>query len=275
MADWRIVQQGNTGQDVRVVQHLLRASGSVVMADGTFGPQTFEAVKAFQGQKGLLADGVVGPQTWPKLVVQVGPNSTGEAVKAVQVQGLTIIPESDPLVVDGSFGPETQNRVRMVQEGWGLTPIDAVVDLETWFYLLATGPNLWPLVKPGATQATNFRVRAVQHLLRASGSGIVADGHYGAQTQTAVAQFQSSHGVAADGIVGSQTWPALVVQVGPDDTGEAVRAVQSLFHDLAVDGIFGPETEKRVTNLQQMFGLDVDGIVGLQTWHLIVVPKSE
>lgn len=275
MANWRIVKQGDTGQDVRVVQFLLRAHGSAIAADGDFAPQTVAAVKAFQNQKGLPADGEVGPMTWPKLVVQVGPGSTGEAVKAVQTQGLTIIPESPPLVVDGDFGPETQSRVMMHQEGWGLTPVDADVDVETWFYLLAKGPDLWPLVKPGASSETNFRVRAVQHLLRASGSGITADGQYGPQTTTAVTQFQSSHGVPADGIVGSQTWPKLITQVGPGDTGEAVKAVQSLFHDLTVDGDFGPQTEKRVRDLQDVFIPPADGIVGPKTWHLIVVPKSE
>jgi peptidoglycan hydrolase-like protein with peptidoglycan-binding domain len=35
--------------------------------DGKMGPQTKEAIKAFQKAKGLKADGVVGAQTWVEL----------------------------------------------------------------------------------------------------------------------------------------------------------------------------------------------------------------
>jgi peptidoglycan hydrolase-like protein with peptidoglycan-binding domain len=42
---------------------------------------------------------------------------------------------------------------------------------------------------------------------------------------------------------------------------------------LAVDGDFGPQTEKAVKSYQRYYGLLVDGIVGPQTWsslHAVV-----
>lgn len=53
--------------------------------------------------------------------------------------------------------------------------------------------------------------------------------------------------------------------------GGQVRALQSLLNGIAgqgldVDGDFGPRTDRAVRNVQTVFGLDVDGIVGTHTW---------
>ena len=57
----------------------------------------------------LIADGIVGPQTWPALVVTTGPGSTGDAVRAVQQFGLVGSPGEPPLVVDGVYGPMSED----------------------------------------------------------------------------------------------------------------------------------------------------------------------
>ncbi len=38
----------------------------------------------------------------------------------------------------------------------------------------------------------------------------------------------------------------------------------------SVDGIFGPQTEAAVRKFQQIFGLDIDGIIGKATWYRLV-----
>ena len=54
-----------------------------------------------------------------------------------------------------------------------------------------------------------------------------------------------------------------------------VRTLQQLLrarnHPVAVDGIFGPQTESAVKAFQQSKGLAADGIVGPQTWPRLVV----
>src|ERR671924_1501944 len=54
-----------------------------------------------------------------------------------------------------------------------------------------------------------------------------------------------------------------------------VRPLQQLLrargHSVAVDGIFGPQTEAAVKAFQQSRGLAADGIVGPQTWPRLVV----
>ncbi|MCA1675074.1 MAG: peptidoglycan-binding protein, partial [Actinobacteria bacterium] len=100
-------------------------------------------------------------------------------------------------------------------------------------------PMSWALVREGDRGP---RVSAVQFLLRAHGSGIVADGSFGPLTRGAVREFQTTRGLTVDGIVGNQTWPALIIQVRRGSSGDAVRAAQVLLPPLAVDGVFGPQT---------------------------------
>ncbi|MGZ6617553.1 MAG: peptidoglycan-binding domain-containing protein [Solirubrobacteraceae bacterium] len=64
------VQQGSTGDAVRAVQSQIhgRGDGSHIAVDGSFGPDTNDAVRAFQMLLGLSVDGIVGAQTWNHLV---------------------------------------------------------------------------------------------------------------------------------------------------------------------------------------------------------------
>jgi hypothetical protein len=131
---------------------------------------------------------------------------------------------------------------------------------------------IWPIQKSGSTGED---VRTVQHLLRAHGATIAADGVFGALTDAAVRSFQGAHGLVGDGIVGNATWPALLVTVQQGATGDAVRAVQSQIHarigEPSVDGIFGPVTDSFVRSFQGAAELAADGIVGPLTWHELVV----
>jgi peptidoglycan hydrolase-like protein with peptidoglycan-binding domain len=43
-----------------------------------------------------------------------------------------------------------------------------------------------------------------------------------------------------------------------------------LGHELAVDGIYGPETAKAVMTLQKKAGLEADGVVGPKTRQVLI-----
>lgn len=272
---WSDVHEGDPlPQVITGVQHLLRGHGHLVVVDGVFGPATRAAVTAFQGAHGIPGSGTVDLPTWLALVRTTRLGSSGELVKAVQSFQLPRWVDDDPLPVDGLYGPATEDRVRWFQRSWGLSQ-DGAAGRETWAFLqaLRPGATVWPLVKPGSTQATNSRVLAVQFLLRHHGASIAADGSYGPVTAEAVRQWQFTQRATYIGTtVGQLDWPGLIVTCRLGDHGDHVAAVQSLLNGPAVDGHFGPVTDAAVRSLQDVFLPPADGVVGPRTWHLLVVP---
>jgi len=57
-----LLKVGSSGEDVKKLQSFLGLG-----ADGSFGPGTERAVKAWQAANGLTADGLVGDGTWSKM----------------------------------------------------------------------------------------------------------------------------------------------------------------------------------------------------------------
>ena len=131
-------------------------------------------------------------------------------------------------------------------------------------------------------------------------------GYFEQTTQTAVKQFQKIFNLVQDGIVGKDTWYKIkqiyngikglselysegitiseierkyerLLKLGT--RGPSVRIVQYYLQFLsffnlklpyvAMDGIFGQETYDAVLTFQSLYGLEVDGIVGRNTWDMI------
>lgn len=278
VAPWSTIGVGADSSPVAAIQYLLRAHGHPVAVDGLFGPVTAGAVAAFQSAMGIADDGIVGPQTWPSLFITTRVGDNGDAVRAVQQYGLVPSPGVEPLVVDGVFGPITADRVRNFQWAWGLTQ-DAIAGYETWAFLSAIVPGFerWPLVKVGATQESNWRVLAAQHLLRHRGAAIVADGVFGPASGAAINAFQQTlRANFISSTVGLLDWPALIDTISLGSTGEAVRAAQTMLPGaLAVDGVFGPLTDAAVRGFQTMFAPPSDGVVGPITWRALTLPKFD
>ncbi|HAY3874834.1 TPA: peptidoglycan-binding protein [Escherichia coli] len=132
------------------------------------------------------------------------------------------------------------------------------------------------------------------------------DGVFGSETESSVKAFQRIFNLYADGIVGKSTWykisgiyvgvkrlaelesegeklesageyPGYLLKQG--STGDAVSQMQYFLNFLSQyykevppingDSIFGVSTLDSVIQFQKKFGLDVDGIVGKQTWNKI------
>lgn len=137
---WPLFRKGDTGPEVYAIQHLLRAHGYNLAVDGIFGTETRQQVLNFQLASGLSTDGIVGPQTWTALIqgntVKVG--STGQAVRAVQRLLRDRLGYVE-IVVDGDFGPITDNVIVALQNAYDLVP-DGIVGPQTWRALVAASP---------------------------------------------------------------------------------------------------------------------------------------
>lgn len=172
-----VLSQGMTGEIIRVLQYYLAVLGSfyaelpVIQVDGVFGPNTREAVVAFQNYSGLTPDGIVGRDTWNALLAAyqrvldtsgvtfddtpLAPRSTlvlgarSEAVSELQgwLNRLSeIYPEINVIPQTGYYGELTRNAVTAFQELFGL-PVTGVVNAVTWYQIalatrhLTTPPN--------------------------------------------------------------------------------------------------------------------------------------
>jgi len=143
VAGWPQLSLYTQGEAVTSLQYLLMQSGATVSVDGKFGSSTDAAVRAFQKAQvpPLTADGtgIVGQQTWLALIVTVQQGSQGAAVKAVQsqlnVQSRLNARGGQAVVVDGSFGGQTDAAVQTFQQAHGLT-VDGQVGPKTWQPLL-------------------------------------------------------------------------------------------------------------------------------------------
>lgn len=131
-------------------------------------------------------------------------------------------------------------------------------------------PVSWPTLRQGDVGDT---VRTAQLLLTHHGFAGAADGNFTASTTRQVEAFQTSVGLADDGVIGPQTWTALAVTVRRGDRNDAVRAVQvqaaAHGYELALDGVFGPDTEGAITDFQRQNDLAVDGVAGPETWRTL------
>lgn len=162
------LREGSIGPDVELIQRRLNriatnypAIPKIYPITGTYGPETEEAVRAFQRIFNLTEDGIVGRATWYRIlylynsvkklsdlysegltfsdvssqypsVLQAG--DTGRGVQVIQYLlrfvscYISTVPE---VAIDGVYGPATVDAVRAFQRTYGLTE-DGIMGRATW-----------------------------------------------------------------------------------------------------------------------------------------------
>ena len=122
----RLYRLGDSGRPVRDIQDRLDSLDHSCAPDapGEFGKGTFDAVTAFQRERGLAGDGIVGPDTWrglweasyrlgDRLLWMRRPMLRGDDVSELQVRLNSF--GFDAGNVDGIFGPDTRRAVTEFQ----------------------------------------------------------------------------------------------------------------------------------------------------------------
>lgn len=256
---------GSAGDSVRALQiRLNRISDNypsipkIAIPDGVFSYDTEDAVKKFQEIFSLSPDGVVGKATWyrtqfiynavkrlneldsegitlSEVTKQYGdelsPGSRGLDVANLQyfIDYMSAFYDTvPPLIIDGIYGPSTEDAVRSVQRTFGI-PITGTVDLNTWETLyrtylgfVSTIPlkyvegNVIPYPGiPLRLGSSSDAVRVLQEYLNYIATiftelpTIPVTGYFGSQTQDAVLAFQRRFGIEPTGTVAAATWFAI------------------------------------------------------------------
>ena len=256
---------GSAGNEVRILQQELNrisrnypAIPKIRNINGIFGEDTENAVREFQRVFNLTPDGVVGRATWYRIkYIYNGIKRLNELTSEALTLDEVALPF--PLVIsEGARG----DYVKIIQY---------YLDFIGYFY--------------------------------DSIPQVAIDGIYGPATRNAVIAFQNFARLPADGIVGNVTWYNLnrayreILETLPEgyegnnavlypgyfleegSTGEYVRLLQeyinaiSVYYDevpqVTVDGSFGPATRNAVIAIQNIAGLEPNGIVGPVTWNYI------
>lgn len=131
---------------------------------------------------------------------------------------------------------------------------------------------------PGENKPKDGKIATIQSTLNSRyGFNIAVDNIYGAETHTALVKAlqtelnkQFNAGLEVDGIFGPCTKNACVI-VEIRDSGNITYLIQAMLickgYDLEADSIFGSITDSAVKKFQQENNLEVDGIVGKNTFE--------
>lgn len=254
---------GDSGPQVAMLQAQLNAIAinypnikPIFPVNGVFGPSTEAAVRVFQRQFNLGVDGIVGKATYYKIsFVFVAVRKLAELGTLGYLNTLYSGAWQGIVLREGDRGIETQ----LMQ------------------YWLSSIAQFYPEIP-----------------------SVSIDGRFGAGTENAVLAFQRRFNLTADGLVGQTTWeriyvvytsiadelppvdnippyPGFTLQLG--SIGDEVAALQNAlmtvsaqYTDIPIvnaDGIFGNRTRDAILTFQRIFGLNIDGVVGPETWALI------
>ncbi len=239
------VRSGSKGNDAKLVQTRLIELGYLTgKADGAFGSQSVNALKAFQKKNNLVADGVAGSGTNAVLF------SYNAIAASQQATAAPSVPTAAP-----TYPPITKDNVVVIKKGVkGSAVLRLQLRLEELGYYTTSRDSVCETDDVAA-------IRMFQEK-----NGLTVDGAAGYDTQ--VLLYSDSAIMYNGDLAGSLTAAYQTLKKGM--TGEAVKSMQTRLVELGYlnatpDGIFGTDTAEAVYYFQKANGLVRDSIAGEST----------
>ena len=287
---------GSRGTEVKEIQKRLKELGYLTgSADGVFGKQTEDAVKAFQKRNGLTADGVVGKATREKL----NSSSAKKAETSSSSSSSSSSTTSDETLRQGDKGTEVKKMQQRLKDlGYYKGSVDGVFGSGTLKALkafqtrnkltvdgVAGKTTLAKLNSSSAVKATDedkkeeddkteetgtlregskgTAVKTLQEKLKKLGyyKGSI-DGVYGSGTIAAVRAFQTRNRLTVDGVAGEDTLKILY----SSSAKEAEDEDEEISEELRA-GSYGPEVKTLQKRLKELgyYKNSIDGSYGSLT----------
>lgn len=262
---------GSANDYVRILQlRLNRISDNyplipkIATIDGIFAEDTEAAVKSFQETFGLGPDGIVGNATWYSV------NRIYNAVKRLNEL------DSEGIKLE-EVTKQYPGVLTLGSSGLGVSNLQYFLSYLSRFY-----SSIFPAT---------------------------IDGNFGNETRQSVISAQNTFGLIEDGVVGELTWnaiynayrgiiaeiplqyvegnilpfPGIVLRQGSDNDSvlllqQYINVIAQIFDDVnsvELTGYFGAQTDRAVRSIQEITGLEANGIVGAITWDAITSLYSD
>lgn len=278
------LEQGDRGEEVKVLQQLLKDNGCYYGAvDGDFDRATATAVKSFQRVNRLTVDGKAGKVTMAKL-------QSGTAVNATEIQQkLKDLGYYDG-DLDGNFGSLSINAVKAFQRNNGFKgdKVNGALNADTLAKLNSSDANAKDENAPivGGTLSSGSFGDAVELLQQDLKAALFydgrIDGYFGPEVRKAVENFQAAAGLTVDGKYGTKTYNALHNKKAsmfnggiPKRTlskgmqGWDVKVLQEKLIDMnytsvSATGYYNEATANAIKSVQRKNYLTEDGVFGAE-----------
>lgn len=208
--------------------------GTVELANAGYG--AYDILTRYYGENIELVQNVPVSDrlpSYPNRVLRLGDAENNVLDKQIQLNRISAnypsIPKINP--VDGIFGPETEDAVRRFQQIFEL-PVTGEIDKATWYRI-------------------SYLFTSVKRLSELNSEGLSLE-DIGNQYPASLRRGDRGNDVKS-----FQYYLATVAEFY-----ESIRPI-------AVDGIFGEQTESAVKDAQTTFGIDPSGIADQATWNAI------
>ena len=254
------IERGDRGPEVQDLQRSLSRHGYLIRCDGVFGTKTERALRSFQGDYGLEMSGWMGEVD---RVALSGGKATrmGDRGSKVRLLQEHLHSAGYDVRIDGEFGQQTQSVLRSFQRSMSL-PDTGVLSEAT---RVALEPARDPFTLRRGDRGPS--VFDAQRALMRHGYRTEVDGSFTLKTENVLRRFQFEHGLEDSGRLDDTTRAVLLgpVALRSGDQGPEVERLQAALveedgAELAIDGVFGPQTEAALMEAQQDWSLRPTGV---------------